>query len=866
MIDLSITQLNSYLTCSKKGQLDRIGLSKESIPLRDALRQIWDSLFCVLQSGTSKEEAQKAVWQLTSKQITSECVPFSRVLKELQLRYSFYFGALVEAFFERKREGKPVFGERYSLSANKEFRGVDIANIVGNITFVFKDDKGDKVNGVTVHLKKNPYSDRGRKESTKTLYAPTLWAKFLYLKEKYPAAKVSVEDWYLVPDEELKTFEPLSSGKRIATFNYNEQTAKDAMTAFFNAPQGRTPCESCPYCDLCKPVKVRTSHSSEEEQPVSVARSLTISQAKAVNFKNGVAIVVAPAGSGKTFALVERVNELVKSGVNPERILMFTFTKKAAAEMSERITAEKKPHISTIHAFCFDIIQDNAIFFGKNLELETNAERESVLAELLNTRPEIIDGLRYDIDGQYGALQMADKYVMAIRERGVKGFLRTSKFSDEKNSQLIELTKETVKALRQRGLITFDDMISLVNDLFAKRPQLVSQLADYDYIMVDEFQDTSADQYKLIKALAARKHQLMVVGDDDQAIYGFRGGDSKFFKELKGDFPEAKEIFFEDNFRSSQMICDTAKLFVEKNEGRIKKKIFGNKINGVGDLPTYFKDADTSLLLASVRKLMETRKASDIAIISRNNKEANEVVDVLSSADIPCSAPKDYLKDDAVFKVVSALLAYYVQPSNDLALAYLLKFLGVATFPEKSNRSESYEFNLRVNGNEQTQLALLRLESATSAMEEVKKISDGLPKVAKMIGLPAEHPVYSALATMCGEKNVGDWEGLQKLCAEVSAHGDLVRVGYPPLENEIQVLTAHDSKGLQFDAVIIWRTECFSLDSEDGEDRNLMYVASTRAKRTLIYMESPKTRPDDVGLSKELAGHVQLKKWKGGFA
>jgi ATP-dependent exoDNAse (exonuclease V) beta subunit len=118
---------------------------------------------------------------------------------------------------------------------------------------------------------------------------------------------------------------------------------------------------------------------------------------------------------------------------------------------------------------------------------------------------------------------------------------------------------------------------------------------------------------------------------------------------------------------------------------------------------------------------------------------------------------------------------------------------------------------------------------------------------------------------MCGEKNVGDWEGLQKLCAEVSEHGDLVRVGYPPLENEVQILTAHDSKGLQFDAVIVWRPECFSLDSEDGEDRNLMYVASTRAKQTLIYMESPKSRPDDRDMSRELQGHVFFKKWKGGF-
>jgi DNA helicase-2/ATP-dependent DNA helicase PcrA len=616
---------------------------------------------------------------------------------------------------------------------------------------------------------------------------------------------------------------------------------------------------------LCKPIKIRTSHILEEEEKGAKSRPLTVPQAKAVQFRDGVAIVVAPAGSGKTFALVERVNELVKSGVDPERILMFTFTKKAAAEMAERITTEKKPKISTIHAFCFDIIQDNAIFFGKNLELETNAERESVLAELLNTRPEVIEGLRYDIDGQYGALSMADKHVMSIRERGVKAFLRTSTFSDEKNGQLIELAKETVKALRQRGLITFDDMISLVNDLFAERPQLVSQLADYDYIMVDEFQDTSADQYQLIKTIASVKGNLMVVGDDDQSIYGFRGGDSKFFRELKKDFPQAEEIFFEDNFRSSQMICDTAKLFVEKNEGRIKKKISGNRENGVGALPVYYKDADTSLLLTSVQKLMEKRKASDIAVITRNNKEANEVCEVLGSADIQCSAPKDYLKDDAVFKIISSLLTYYIQPSNDMALAYLLKFLGVATFPEKSNHSESYEYNLRVNGNEQTRLAMLRLESATEAMDEVKKISDGLPKVAKMIGLPTEHPVYSALLTMCGEKNVGEWEGLQKLCTEVSAHGDLVRVGYPPLENEIQVLTAHDSKGLQFDAVIIWRTECFSLDSEDGEDRNLMYVASTRAKNTLIYMESPKTRPGEVDFSRELEGHVQMKKWKGGF-
>ncbi len=456
-------------------------------------------------------------------------------------------------------------------------------------------------------------------------------------------------------------------------------------------------------------------------------------------------------------------------------------------------------------------------------------------------------------------MRVADRLLCQIREKGTRAFLQTSKFSEEKNKELISFSRLVSSELKRRGLITYDDMVGLLNELISRKPNLLKSFADYDYLMVDEFQDTSPDQYQLIKSLTQSIGNLMVVGDDDQSIYKFRGGDSRFFKELQSDFPESKYIFFENNFRSSNEICNVAKVFVESNSERIPKRVVG--IGDSGSIPTYYKDANTDLLLVAVKKLLCSRKASEIAIITRNNREAQEVCDCLEAAGCPCSTPKDYLKDDAVFKVIHALLRYYYVPEDDLSLMYLLKFMGVATFPEKTNRTESYDACLRTSGNLQTSSAMQRIDAAVDLLEKCIDISGSIPKIGSYLGLPKEHPVYAALSTLCADKNISSWEQLCSVCEEIVDFQDTVRIGYPPLDNEIQVLTAHDSKGLQFDAVIIWRTECFSLDSED---KNLMYVASTRAKRTLIYMESPRSQQGNYNALDQIKNAVNFMTWEGG--
>ncbi len=837
MTGITCSQVSALIECEQKAQFELIGLNVKSPALLTALRSVL-SVFVENMATLKQDELKQKLHTLIIDSINEECVNFPRVLQDTRERYCVLFDGFIDrAYAKYKEYGQIETNVKFTYSFPGSFRGKAISGITDVIALLFKSK--DKVLGVSLHIRKNPYSDRGRKITSTTHYSPNLLFKYLYLKE-HSEKQVNVEDWYLLPDG--NTVDPdLTHGKRIATYKYDDLSSSECFERLANEPLGAKRCENCPYSSLCKAFsrRVREGRRVDDEKVSHV--DFTPAQQEAINFGKGVCEVIAIAGSGKTKAIVQRTLRLIKAGVDPKRILLFAFTKKAAGEMSSRIGQESGTVVTTEHAFAFDLIQSNAVYFGKNFRMAEVGDREEVIRQVLNKVP-LIPDLNYEVDGIYSACAMADKYFTFYSENGEDDFRNHySRFSKQKLDALCELCLNVKNELSARGFMSYDDMIPFVVQAFRRNPNFLSMIAArYDYIMVDEFQDTSQDQYELITLLAHHIGNLMVVGDDDQSIYGFRGGDSGFFNTLRTEFPETRIIKFDNNFRSSSEICDTASKIVEDIDGRIEKNITGR--GSGGNLPIYYKNSDPRLLLMSIQKLLKTRRASDICVLTRNNAEAKEVHEILESADIRSTVPKDFLKDDAVFNIIYDLLNYYLN-DDDFSLYRLLYFLGIINFPRKVNHNETYSFNLMSLGisNPIIDRALEKIDAAIEAIDADGNLSFTLSKIGKAIGLPQKHPVYNALVDLCVQKDAASLFGpcsLFSVMSDIIKYKDEQRVGYEPTPGEIQIFTAHDAKGLQFDAVCIWRTEMFDYDKED---RNLMYVASTRAKNLLIYMEGPES-------------------------
>ncbi len=841
MTEITIAQMSALIECEQKADFEKIGLKAEGSALKKALLKIL-SVFTADIVSLGKNELELKLHSLINAAIKEDCVNFSRVLQTTREKYKVLFDGFIDRAYAKRSEYSSVNSNvEFTYVFSEPFRGKNA--VTDRISLLFESD--DKVLGVSLHTRKNPYSDRGRKVSTTTKYSPSLLIKEMYLKEAFPKKQVSVEDWYLLPDGKDAALDTdLEHGKRIATYQYDEASIAECFEMLSNEPLGAKRCDNCIFSSLCQSFsrKVREGKKSEEES--SAPMQFTDAQKEAIAFDRGICEIIAVAGSGKTRAIVERTARLVENGVDPGRILLFAFTKKAASEMASRIGALVKEcavTVTTEHAFAFDLIQSNAVYFGRNYRVAEVGEREAVIRHVLDGM-DLIQDLNYEVDGPYGALKMASRYYTYYAEKGEAAFREHyKKLGEVKLNALCEFSRKVREELLQRGYLEYDDMIPYIVNVWRDHPQFLELVSSrYDYIMVDEFQDTSAEQYEMVKMLTQKIGNLMVVGDDDQSIYGFRGGSPRFFEDLREDFPDVKIIKFGNNFRSSSEICETAAKVVEDIDGRIEKRIEGRGRGGVS--PFYYRNSDPRLLVSCIQRLIKTRKPSDVCVLTRNNQEAEEVHNILASAQISSTVPKDYLKDDAVFNVIFDLLKYY-DSGDDFSLYRLLSFLGIVNFPPKKQRGETYSFNLMSLGisNAAIDKALGKIEAAISVIDGDGNVGEALSLAGKALGLPQHHPVYTALIDLCVQKDAGSIFGdnsLYSLMCDIVAYQDLQRVGYEPNPGEVQIFTAHDAKGLQFDAVCIWRTEMFGYDTED---RNLMYVASTRAKNLLIYMEGPES-------------------------
>jgi len=352
-------------------------------------------------------------------------------------------------------------------------------------------------------------------------------------------------------------------------------------------------------------------------------------------------MVLAGPGSGKTMVITNRIKALIDSGVRPESILVITFTRAAAAQMRTRflsLVSPKTYHVTfgTFHAIFFQILK-HAYNYGADsiLRPEENFSILVSIAEQLHITP---DDMR-----EWAAAVTAEISRVKSEQIPLEYYYSTSS-PEEEFRKVYRLYDER---LRRAGKIDFDDMCVFTHDLFRARPDILASWQQrFPYILIDEFQDINAMQYRIIRMLAAPKNNLFIVGDDDQSIYRFRGSKPELMLGFPKDYPDAEVIELQENYRSTPQIVAASLRVIGANKSRFQKELRsagGRKGESVEVMEC--RDLDTELLYVTKcikQSLAQGRDASEIAILTRTNLEARSPAEKLSEFAVP------YTMKDAV--------------------------------------------------------------------------------------------------------------------------------------------------------------------------------------------------------------------------
>ncbi|MBN1908628.1 MAG: UvrD-helicase domain-containing protein, partial [Pirellulales bacterium] len=367
--------------------------------------------------------------------------------------------------------------------------------------------------------------------------------------------------------------------------------------------------------------------------------SLNAAQRDAVNTLRGPLLVLAGAGTGKTRVVMHRLVNLIRHGIESERILAVTFTNKAAREMQERAGEllrrrrnDPKPEISTFHSLCVRILRRQIQHLGypPGFAIYDRGDQESVARGALR-----------DIKAPDTALRPGDLVNMigGWKTAGVDPRRAAAMAQNDKQHLGAAGYRRYQEALRTAGAVDFDDLLRLTGELFAKFPEVKAEEAGrFDHIMVDEYQDTNAAQYVIVKALAAGHRNLCVVGDDDQSIYGWRGAEVTHILRFKHDWPEAKVVRLETNYRSTRPIIEWSNRLIAFNKER-HDKVLRATTDGETPRILQLKDetAEAKLIVEEIGREVRAKKGrySDFAVLFRTNEQPRLFEDEFRRAKVP---------------------------------------------------------------------------------------------------------------------------------------------------------------------------------------------------------------------------------------
>ena len=592
---------------------------------------------------------------------------------------------------------------------------------------------------------------------------------------------------------------------------------------------------------------------------------LNENQQKAVVHKEGPMLVLAGAGSGKTSVLTNRIAYLIEEGVSPANILAITFTNKAAREMKERVTKligadARYIQISTFHSFGLKILKENYEFLGydKNFIILDSDDTLTVVKKLmkdLNMNPKY-----------YNARELRSKISSAKNE-----LITPEKFKkQEYDEKIVTLYKKYCQKLKAGNSVDFDDLLILPIKLFEISPSILNSYQErYKYILIDEYQDTNEAQYVFSKMISKKYRNIFVVGDNDQAIYAFRGANYKNILNFEKDYPDCKTILLEENYRSTKTILNAANSVIKHNKLRKDKNLWSN--NEEGDKIKYIKTDDEKsegdYVVKEIKKIAENGTSyDDIAILYRTNAQSRSIEEAMLKANIPYRIIGSfYFYNRKEIKDLLCYLRLINNPKDDVSLTRVINVpkrgIGNVTIANINARAEENNISMFEAITSGKELAFKQLIEELQASSENKTLTELVELVLEKSGLKKELSEEKTLENEIRLENLEEFKSITKnyenefgevslddFLNEISLVSDVTE--HSEGNNKVSLMTVHSVKGLEYDYVFIigmeegifphYNSIMEGTNEAIEEERRLCYVAITRAKKKLWIINTKK--------------------------
>ncbi len=583
-------------------------------------------------------------------------------------------------------------------------------------------------------------------------------------------------------------------------------------------------------------------------------------QKEAVLYNDGPLLIIAGAGAGKTKTLTTKIAYLIEEeNVSPYSILAITFTNKAAKEMKDRLfltigNEVKKLTVSTFHSFGLKLLRENyeTLGYDKNFVIMDSDDSLTVVKKIIKDMG--LDPKIYNPRAIRNKISSCKNEMMSPKDY--------EKYAVSDYEQLVkDIYEKYENKLHRNNSVDFDDLLLLPIELFKKHPDVLEKYQErYEYILIDEYQDTNEAQYILTKLLSEKYRHITCVGDDSQSIYSFRGANYKNILNFEKDYPDAKTIFLEQNYRSTTTILDAANQVIKNNKQRKDKNLWTAR--GEGEKIKYYRayneKDEAEYVVKTIKELLSKGiEYKDIAVLYRTNAQSRVVEEAM-------------LKENLPYRVVGSFYFYSRKEIKDL-IAYLrlihnekdnVSLLRVINTPKRGIGLKTLE-NLTAKADENNTSIY---EVITSGKElEFKHLIERLKEVAENItltelidkvldasGMKQELESEGSLEAEVRLENLEEFKSITKAFEEregsVSLEEFLLEISlisdveeYRDDPNRINLMTVHSVKGLEFNHVFVIGLEegifphmnSLMESSDVEEERRLMYVAITRAKDDL---------------------------------
>ena len=617
---------------------------------------------------------------------------------------------------------------------------------------------------------------------------------------------------------------------------------------------------------------------------------LNPSQQEAVLYNDGPHLVIAGAGSGKTRVLTYKIAYLLEQGIAANRILALTFTNKAAREMKNRITqlvgdyTARYLWMGTFHSMCLRMLRQEAEVLGytRDFSVYDTTDSKSVIKHIIKDFR--LDDKVYKASVVHSRISMAKNLLQGPDQYAAnRDYLMRDRF--EKMYDMVRIYIEYNRRLKAANAMDFDDLLMKTNQLFNKYPEILAKYQQiFEYILVDEYQDTNYSQYLLVKQLSAPENKVCVVGDDAQSIYSFRGADISNILNFQKGYADAKLFKLERNYRSTQMIVNAANSLIRHNKGQIPKTVYSElRIGERISLAVHMSDRDEAKAVAQQIHLLLHLNAStlsydDIAVMYRTNAQSRVIEDELRQLSIPYriyGGTSFYQR-----KEIKDALGYLRLASN---LADNEAFLRIVNFPTRgigeTTINKLYDA-ARINKCTLMEMALnpeqLGTELSVATQKKVLEFAQMIDRFAQKVSTQDAYTFAKDILTESGllreakadttQEGIARWENLEEMlgsihefCEQRKQEGiDAIPITdflaevslltdqdehTDDTQSRVTLLTIHAAKGLEFNTTFIVGLEenlfpsAFSQTvREIEEERRLLYVAITRSMERCYLM------------------------------